>query len=90
MVTGGAGFIGSHLVDALMSRGEYVYVFDNLSTGSLENVKHWLGNRKFNFIKGNLLSPTDLEKLKIEHYSIIFHLAANPEVRLGSNVTLQV
>ncbi len=40
LVIGGAGFIGSHLVDALMTRGEEVCVFDNLSTGFLENIKH--------------------------------------------------
>ncbi len=84
LVTGGAGFIGSHLVDALMSQGKEVYVFDNLSTGSLENVKHWLNSSNFRFIKGDLLKQSDLENLKNEDFSIIFHLAANPEVRLSS------
>jgi UDP-glucose 4-epimerase len=84
LVTGGAGFIGSHLVDALMARGWEICVFDNLSTGSLENIKQWLDSPDFTFIKGDLLSPIDLEKLKIERYSIIFHLAANPEVKIGS------
>jgi len=63
LVTGGAGFIGSHLVDALMVRGDYVCVFDNLSTGSMENVKHWLGHSNFAFIRGDLLSQSDLKKL---------------------------
>ncbi|MGC8933278.1 MAG: NAD-dependent epimerase/dehydratase family protein [Candidatus Methanodesulfokora sp.] len=84
LVTGGAGFIGSHLVDALMSQGKEVCVFDNLSTGSLKNVKHWLDSSNFRFIKGDLLRPSDLENLKNEDFSIIFHLAANPEVRLSS------
>ncbi len=84
LVTGGAGFIGSHLVDALMVRGDEVCVFDNLSTGSLENVRHWLDSPNFTFIRGDLLNPIDLEKLKIERYSLIFHFAANPEVRIGS------
>jgi UDP-glucose 4-epimerase len=81
---GGAGFIGSHLVDALMVRGDEVCVFDNLSTGSLENVRHWLGSSDFTFIKGDLLSSADLEKLEVKRYSVIFHLAANPEVKIGS------
>jgi UDP-glucose 4-epimerase len=84
LVTGGAGFIGSHLVDALMARADKVCVFDNLSTGFLENIKHWLDSPDFTFIKGDLLSPIDLEKLKIERYSIIFHSAANPEVKISS------
>jgi UDP-glucose 4-epimerase len=84
LVTGGAGSIGSHLVDALMVRGDEVCMFDNLSTGFLENVRHWLGNPDFTFIKGDLLSPVDLEELEIERYSVIFHLAANPEVKIGS------
>jgi UDP-glucose 4-epimerase len=84
LITGGAGFIGSHLVDALMVRGEEVCVFDNLSTGSIENVRHWLGNPNFTLIKGDLLNTTDLEKLEIKRYSLIFHFAANPEVKIGS------
>jgi len=84
LVTGGAGFIGSHLVDALMVRGDYVCVFDNLSTGSMENVEHWLDHPNFTFIKGDLLSQSDLKKLEVDDYNVIFHLAANPEVRIGS------
>ena len=84
LVTGGAGFIGSHLVDSLMARGNYVCVFDNLSTGSLENVEHWLNHPNFTFIKGDLLSQSNLKKLKVDDYNVIFHLAANPEVRIGS------
>jgi UDP-glucose 4-epimerase len=84
LVTGGAGFIGSHLVDALMVRGDEVCVFDNLSTGSIENVRHWLGSTNFTFVRGDLLNLTDLEKLEIDRYSLIFHFAANPEVKIGS------
>jgi UDP-glucose 4-epimerase len=84
LITGGAGFIGSHLVDSLMVRGDEVCVFDNLSTGSVENVRHWLDSPNFTLIRGDLLNPIDLEKMKIERYSLIFHFAANPEVKIGS------
>jgi len=73
LVVGGAGFIGSHLVDVLMERGVEVVVFDNLSSGSLENIRRWLDGPGFTFIKGDLLSPTDLGKLEIERYNLIFH-----------------
>jgi UDP-glucose 4-epimerase len=85
LITGGAGFIGSHLVDALMVRGEEVCVFDNLSTGSIENVRHWFWQPElFTIIRGDLLNLIDLEKLKFDRYSLILHIAANPEVKIGS------
>ena len=84
LVTGGAGFIGSHLVDALMINGATVRVIDNLSSGTLDNIRRWLGNPSFEFIKGDLLNKSDLKKAT-EECEVIFHLAANPEVRLGSS-----
>jgi UDP-glucose 4-epimerase len=84
LITGGAGFIGSHLVDSLMVRGDEVCVFDNLSTGSVENVRHWLDSPNFTLIRGDLLNPIDLKKLEIDRYSLIFHFAANPEIKIDS------
>ena len=54
LVTGGAGFIGSHLVDRLMKAGIKVRVLDNLSSGSKENVGEWLNDPNFEFIVGDL------------------------------------
>ncbi len=82
LVTGGAGFIGSHLVDRLMVDGKNVTVLDNLSNGSLKNLERWLGNERFKFIKGDLKKPRDAEKA-VRGNELVFHLAANPEVRLG-------
>ena len=56
LVTGGAGFIGSHLVDALITNGKNVSVFDNLSSGTPQNIKQWLDNPNLTFIKGDLLN----------------------------------
>lgn len=64
LVTGGAGFIGNHLVDALMSHGATVSVFDNLTSGTLQNIKQWLNNPNFTFVKGDLLNPADNKKLE--------------------------
>ncbi|KPV64510.1 MAG: UDP-galactose-4-epimerase [Candidatus Bathyarchaeota archaeon BA2] len=82
LVTGGAGFIGSHLVDRLMVDEKNVTVFDNLSNGSLKNLERWLGNERFRFIKGDLKNPNDVEKA-VEGIELVLHLAANPEVRVG-------
>ncbi|MEM3386091.1 MAG: NAD-dependent epimerase/dehydratase family protein [Nitrososphaerales archaeon] len=83
LVTGGAGFIGSHLVDALMERGEEVAVLDNLSRGRVENVAKWFGHERFKFMRGDLLHPSDI-RLAMDGCEVVFHLAANPEVRLGA------
>jgi UDP-glucose 4-epimerase len=84
LVLGGAGFIGSHLVDALLAVGTNVSVFDNLTTGTLQNIKKWLNNPGLSFVKGDLLNPAHLRKIARNHYDVIFHIAANPEVRVGS------
>jgi UDP-glucose 4-epimerase len=83
LVTGGAGFIGSHLVDALMSRGCEVVVFDNLSSGKLENLERWVGDSRFSFVRGDLVRVGDVEGV-VDTCGVVFHLAANPEVRVGS------
>jgi UDP-glucose 4-epimerase len=84
LVTGAAGFIGSSLVDMLMSQGTRVCAFDNLSSGIAENVDRWLGNPGFTFIRGDLLKRFDLAKLADYDYRVVYHLAANPDVRVGS------
>jgi UDP-glucose 4-epimerase len=83
LVTGGAGFIGSHLIDSLMKTKVKVRVLDNLSSGSLENIRIWLSNPSFEFLNGSLLNKADIVQAA-KGCQVIFHLAANPEVRLSS------
>ncbi len=78
LVTGGAGFIGSHLVRGLLSEGYGVRVIDNLVSGSKENLD--LSNRNLEFVKGDLLSERDVTEA-VKGCSVVFHLAANPNVR---------
>lgn len=75
LVTGGAGFIGSHLCEALVERGDEVYVIDDLSTGRLENVALLDGHRAFHFTSGTILNYPLLESL-VRKVDRIFHLAA--------------
>lgn len=85
-VTGGAGFIGSHLVDKLIEKGNQVKAYDNLSSGKKEFIKQHFDNDKFKFIEADLL---DLERVKkeIKNHDVVFHIAANPHVRLGEKQT---
>ena len=82
LVTGGAGFIGSHLVDQLLERGERVRVLDNLSSGSLKNLEGWLNSPNLDFIEGDLLDPVDVDKA-LRGCEAVYHMAAIPEVRLS-------
>lgn len=82
LVTGGAGFIGSHLVDALMHNGDAVWVLDNLSAGRIQNINQWMGNQRFCFINKDLTEPFD--SINAHSFDVIFHFAANPEVRVSS------
>jgi UDP-glucose 4-epimerase len=75
LVTGGAGFIGSHLVDSLIDRGDEVVVLDDISTGNISNLKFTSQHARFSFVKGNVLD-SDLVNSIIKEVDGIFHLAA--------------
>jgi len=80
LVTGGAGFIGSHLVDQLLARGEDVCVLDDLSTGRIDNIRHHLGHPRMRFVNDSILNHHTVERL-IEQCETVFHLAAVVGVR---------
>ena len=82
-ITGGAGFIGSHIVDALVDDGKNVTVFDNLSSGKKEFLQNVLTRKNFKLKIGDLLNPSSLEKSLDENTDIVFHLAANPDISKG-------
>lgn len=75
LITGGAGYIGSNLADALLERGDEVIVIDDLSTGSIQNIQHNLGNPRFRFINDDILNSHVMESLVAEA-DTVFHLAA--------------
>lgn len=83
IVTGGAGFIGSHLVDKLV-KGDYeVTVIDNFSSGDVSNLKESLSSGRLNIVKADLRNWGDWVK-EFKDAQAVFHLAANPEVRISS------
>ncbi|GAA0144629.1 decarboxylase [Lithospermum erythrorhizon] len=67
VVTGGSGFVGSHLVDKLIGRGDEVIVIDNFFTGRKENVVHHFGNPRFELIRHDVIEPMLLEVDQIYH-----------------------
>ena len=75
LITGGAGFIGSHLADELIATGNEVTSLDNLSTGRFENIAHLESNKSFQFIEGNILNEMLVDKL-VERCDVVYHLAA--------------
>jgi UDP-glucose 4-epimerase len=84
LVTGGAGFIGSHLCDRLLERGDKVWCVDNLRLGRRRNVAHLEGLPDFRFIEMDLLNRADLGGLFAnERFDAVFHLAANSDVAAG-------
>jgi UDP-glucose 4-epimerase len=81
LITGGAGFIGSHLADHLLARGDGVILLDNLSTGRHENVEHLLGRPDVEFVLGSILNA-DLVDDVMSRCDAVFHLAAAVGVEL--------
>jgi len=83
LVTGCAGFIGSNLVDRLLKEKYFVYGIDNFRTGKRRFLNESFKNKNFNFVKENLLNKNKLIKIFNKNIDIIFHFAANADVRYG-------
>ncbi len=81
LITGGAGFVGSHLVERLLERGDEVYVIDNLSTGSIENIEPFRHRPGFHYTIETILNEPVLAEL-VDRVDVVFHLAAAVGVRL--------
>lgn len=81
LITGGAGFIGSHLAEALLNRGDTVLIVDDLSTGSVENIRHLKKSTHFHYVFDSISNKHLLAEL-VDESDVIFHLAAAVGVRL--------
>lgn len=81
LITGGAGFIGSHLAEALLERGWAVDVIDDLSTGSIENIAHLKDHESFEYTIDNVMNRPVLAEL-VDRATVVYHLAATVGVRL--------
>jgi UDP-glucose 4-epimerase len=81
LITGGAGFIGSHLSDALLGAGHHVLILDNLSTGAFENIAHLKGHDRFEYFIDSVENERLLAEL-IDRSDVVFHLAAAVGVKL--------
>ena len=86
LVTGGAGFIGSHLIDRLIERGDEVVIIDNLSSGNVGFIQHHLDSGKATLIHGDITVFADVMGA-MANIDCVFHLAANPDIRLGTRIT---
>jgi UDP-glucose 4-epimerase len=81
LITGGAGFIGSHLAEALLAGGQPVVVIDNLSTGRIENIAHLIDRPDFQFVNETIHNETVMDRL-VSECDLIYHLAAAVGVEL--------
>ncbi len=85
IVTGGAGFIGSNLVDALVKRGDRILVIDNLSAGRLENIQKHIDSGRIEFLNADLRAQSGWEK-SFAGADRVFHIAADPDVRASAGI----
>ena len=84
LVTGGAGFIGSHLCDVLIADGHNVTVVDNLVLGKVENIEHLINNPNFRFFKEDLNNGHAMDMIfKDGEFDMVYHLAANSDIQKG-------
>ncbi len=81
LITGGAGFVGSHLAEALLEHGDEVYVIDDLSTGSIENIDHLKANSSFHYTIDTIMNEPVTAEM-VDRADVVFHLAAAVGVRL--------
>ena len=85
LVTGGAGFIGSHLCDALLAKGHRVFAVDNFVLGRSENIEH-IHDPKFEFVKCDVLNREQMSGIfRIGDFDMVFHMAANSDIQKGGN-----
>src|SRR4030088_3070346 len=81
LITGGAGFIGSHLAHELLARNHFVTVIDDLSTGSIRNIQQLKSNKWFKYVIDTVMNKSLLSEL-VDECQIVFHLAAAVGVKL--------
>jgi nucleoside-diphosphate-sugar epimerase len=81
LITGGAGFIGSHLAESLLGRGDEVFILDDLSTGSVENIRHLKTHQRFHYFFDSITNKHLLAEL-VDESDVVFHMAAAVGVRL--------
>jgi UDP-glucuronate decarboxylase len=89
LVTGGAGFIGSHLIDRLMAQGQEVICLDNFYTGTKQNIVKWLGNPQFELVRHDVTEPIRLEVDQVYHLACPaspVHYQFNPVKTIKTNV----
>ena len=89
LITGGAGFIGSHLTDSLLNKNNQVYSVDDLSTGNMQNINHLKSNSSYNFVFGDIRNELIMDRL-VSKCDVVYHLAAAVGVDLIINDPIRV